>query len=149
MINKTNLVSESSLASLESWLADNFDEPRVLRACQADVPIPLLLGIHDGRELTDVDEAHAHYDNWLYRSEQAVSRKQLDAFLDTLDDNVIRLKGFVRGQGSDAWLVQCVGRRRSVVRVAPDGEGTRLVAIGLEGFLPVVTLTASADRCLG
>ncbi len=67
LLNKTDLVTEERLSTIESQLKDVKQDARILRSIKGDVPIPLLLsvGLFESDQVTKTQnsEAHDHSDH--------------------------------------------------------------------------------------
>lgn len=134
VVSKADLVSDTQLERTQAAVRDRAPSTPVVVSDSSmayaglldvgggrlidDVPPPTLFDIHtvSGRRFPDdVDEAALH------------------RFLDTLDPSVVRAKGVAAGADGRRFLVQIVGRRRSI-EVLPPAEPldpTDLVVIAL------------------
>lgn len=159
ILNKADLVDETTLQNLEAWTRRQVPQARVLRAVQADVPLALVWGMASEqgwqRSLHDHDhDDHAQrFQTWQWHSDSPLDLAAFQRFLDDLPTNVYRLKGlaYVRDLPDAALVVQVAGRRASLSQgqLWDDNHppGTQLVLIG-EGALDVLTLRTRLEACL-
>jgi G3E family GTPase len=146
--NKTDLMTDQQSSAVIKWLESEFPEAVVYAAQQGDVPMALLLGVHNIDRTLPGDAGHAHFSRWFYNSPKRVTADSLSRFLQALDDSVIRLKGTAE-QKTNSLVAQVVGRRREL-RPQQDlqAKGLNLVAIGLEDQLNTADLDRLANDLL-
>lgn len=154
LLNKIDLLDDATLAQRLAWLKSEYPGASIIETSFANVPVELLLGIHDsGKELSEHQpfEAyqrgeHAHYSTWQYKSNEAVSRSSLEHFLSGLDDSVLRAKGIARLSDGETLALQVVGSRRELNQINCDNTGLKMVAIGLKGQLDAEFLELLAEN---
>ena len=137
VLNKTDLVPDDVLSSRLEFLRDNFDEPKVLQAKHADVPLELLLGVHAGDQAgrPTGHEPHEHYETWSFRYPGDIGINALAQFSQQLPGEIIRSKGIARIDDGTHQSLQVVGKRNDVSKVHSEQAGINLVAIALSGQL--------------
>lgn len=166
ILNKTDLVFEEALDTLESELSEHMRPGTgIIRAKNGHVDITALLGLGFGtedllegreshHELEHGGEGHEHddFDSFSLRFDKVKSKDELLAIIeDTIIANdVLRLKGFASIEGAPARLsIQAVGPRLNAYFDRPwkDGEKreTALVVIG-ESPLDRVAITESLNK---
>jgi G3E family GTPase len=109
LLNKTDLVSNHRLQELEESITDVKNGARILRSCQAEVPLELILDINLAVEgsipqalaSTDTETVSTHVMNdgfrsISFRSDRPFSLKKFQEFLDyQLPETVYRAKGIL------------------------------------------------------
>jgi G3E family GTPase len=173
ILNKTDLIAPTELASLRTWLTSVGDARRTtINAVQGQVPLDALLGYgpftsdhadrcNDGEPLTPgasvLSEAVSPEDvfvSWSLSTEQPFDQKLLDAVLRAWSPDIVRLKGIVRvaaepGQPDHRLIVHRVGLRLSFTPDGPWTEGpSTLVAIGLRDLVDTETLDREVHATL-
>jgi G3E family GTPase len=129
ILNKADLVGETALVEVASWLSTVAPEARQVTATRGRVAPAVVLESFLGR-LRPVSggplHATAGWASETFAMEDAVVP---DAFARSLvEAGYVRAKGFVRDRGGGLWTVQVVGRR-SEVGPAPADAKPGLVAI--------------------
>lgn len=153
VLNKTDLVDAEQLARVHAWADAHAIGARRCEAVQAEVPTALLSGAallrqaaaaprRDAR-LQVVPPHHGRqYATWSAQPQAALSEAALAAWLANVPAGVLRLKGIVR-TGPTQWCeLQFAGRSARVRPAAAPTGGAKVVAIGLQGRLPVAALDA-------
>jgi G3E family GTPase len=165
ILNKTDLIAPTELASLRTWLASltNVGMP-MINAVQGQVALGALLG-SDAIALDGADRGNesnpsapgAHglseavgpedlFVSWSLSTEQTFDQKRLDAILSSWPPEIVRVKGIVRvaaepGQPDHRMIVHRVGLRLSFTPDGPWTEGpSTLVTIGLRDLFNPATL---------
>lgn len=67
-----------------------------------------------------------------------MSETQIRDLLNRRPKALYRIKGFIQGEGTQGWVLHCVGRQVSL-RPIPLETGTSLIAIGLADQISVQT----------
>ena len=142
IVNKCDLVSPAELESLRAWLADTAPETPVLTTQdgRADPGI-LLATLRDSDTAAIESGSHDSFESWSFRTEAALDRGDLEAFLTALPPGVVRAKGILRltDDAANDYLLQRVGRRTSLIPMTAARTGdpteTRLVVIGVPGSI--------------
>ncbi|NVN44028.1 cobalamin biosynthesis protein CobW [Asaia siamensis] len=153
VLNKTDLLDEAALASVEAALAGRKRRVRVIRAREGQVDPAVLLGLsaaaeddlaarpshHDGAD----EHEHDDFTSFVLPIREQENVEHFIARLEhvALTHDVLRMKGYAPIAGKSLRLgVQAVGSRiRHAFEPwgnAAQGEG-RLVVIGLHGLDPV------------
>lgn len=138
VLNKTDLVSAEQLAGLDAWLDGAAPGVPVLRARHGRVPAAALIGVHHtGLPAFDASDHGHDYVTASVTIEQPIGSAELEAFLDGLSAEVLRVKGIVRlADDPDLrTVVHWVAGRRALSTDGPwrSGESGRLVVIALAG----------------
>ncbi|GBR02737.1 cobalamin biosynthesis protein CobW [Asaia siamensis] len=153
VLNKTDLLDEAALASVEAALAGRKRRVRVIRAREGQVDPAVLLGLsaaaeddlaarpshHDGAD----EHEHDDFTSFVLPIREQETVERFTARLEhvALTHDVLRMKGYAPIAGKSLRLgVQAVGSRiRHAFEPwgnAAQGEG-RLVVIGLHGLDPI------------
>ncbi len=164
VLNKIDLLTSTELAEVKTWLQDVVPDVPVIEATYGQVPIDLLLGIHEdglhdeahetrGDAGVAVGNSHAHhhddstaedhasiYASWSFTASEAITTAALEAFVDDLPAGILRAKGilYLADEPSRRHLFQLVGARWSVTPGEPwrdEPPESRLVLIGLPGTI--------------
>ena len=123
VLNKVDLVAEPD--AISQWLTEFHDGP-IVPAVRADVPIDALFGFEHSEQHQEHKHDHERYASWSIQVEQDFTKQQIEAFVDSLGNDVVRCKGIL-----GRYEVQCVGLRHEITeRIKPAGI-SQLVAIGL------------------
>lgn len=161
LLNKTDLVTETTLEALEQYLHTIKPNPRIVRMRYGQVPLPLILDIklHDSdfcaapasdQQKTITQTLNEGYMAVSFESDRPVSLRKFQQFLDyQLPPEVFRGKGILRIEDSpDRHLFQLSGKRISL-----DSDEwhtppkTQLVWIGRN--LNPLNLQQLLTNCLG
>jgi len=142
IVNKSDLVAPSELASLQAWLADTVPDTPGLTTRGGRIDTAILLA---PLSVSDTSAApagsHDSFDSWSFRTDAPLRRSDVDAFLTGLPPGVVRAKGILRlaDDTTNSYLLQRVGRRTSLLPLdavsAEDPADTRLVVIGVPGSI--------------
>ncbi len=141
VVNKLDLITEESAASLTSWLDQNTRKAIQVPTRHGQVFPDALLGV-----VNSPKKGHAQdHSDKLFDSLALTPTKPLDveaiaAQLATRSLGVIRAKGYLLGQDESVWLVQIVGRRWSVEPATEDHK-IGLICLGLRGRLEREVIT--------
>ena len=164
VLNKTDLLTSAELAEVKTWLQDVVPDVPVIAAAYGQVPIDLLLGIHDeglhvealetpGDAGIAVGSNHAHhhedstaedhasiYASWSFTASEPMTTEALEAFVDDLPAGILRAKGilYLSDEPSRRHLFHLVGARWSVTPGEPwrqEPPESRMVLIGLPGSI--------------
>lgn len=141
VVNKADLVDEEQLAETVAWVQGRCPDAFVTTTTQSQVPPEVLFG----RAAATVGDqpththSHAHTDHtdvfrtWSIERDQPMSRADVEALMDGLDDTVVRAKGFVWLDDSPdkPGVLQRVGRRWTLRKTGewPGEPATRIVLI--------------------
>ncbi|MDA1073734.1 MAG: GTP-binding protein [Proteobacteria bacterium] len=154
ILNKIDLV-EGDLDALAEWLRDLAPQASVVPTSRCNLPVELVLGARTESEISkptvsdDPDHRHASYISWSYETGQVTTLGNLQAFLDALPFQVLRLKGYVCLNDGTRKLVQRVGVRTQIIDAgASAGQTTRLVALGLQAQIKPSDLDRLAHKYL-
>ncbi|PSP15721.1 MAG: cobalamin biosynthesis protein CobW [Cyanobacteria bacterium QS_8_64_29] len=163
ILNKTDLVDSATIASLETRIRQTKEGARLLRAQQAHVPLPLILGIgafdaeRDWRAQTPAahaEHAHGHLANdgfvsLTFQSDRPFSLRQFQSFLDNeLPESVFRGKGILWfDESPQRHIFHLSGKRFSLEDSEWQGERqNQLVLIGQD--LDREWLQQRLEQCL-
>lgn len=147
VLNKTDLISPAQRVELRAWLAATAPRASILDAVNGALPLDVLLnspreesagrgngallGQARGWQLVRHDDA---FFRWQFTGQGLWDAGRLQAVLDTLPAEVLRLKGFLRlSHAPDQWqMLQWAGRRWQLTPAPGPREGgdAQLVAIG-------------------
>lgn len=149
VLNKADLVTPSELESVARWIAAITPAP-VIEAAEANVPVAVLTGIavHTDALTADDPPEHDHlFESIALSFEGTFTVDQLRAFLASMPEGVLRLKGLVRTPECGRMSVQYAGRRGRL-RALPDSPAatSHLVAVALKGGLTPDSLRAALLR---
>ena len=146
IVNKSDLVTAGDLESVVDWLAETAPGTPVLttEAGRVDTGIVLAPMRTAGSSVIE-DGSHDTFESWSFRSDTALRRGDVEAFLAALPPGVVRAKGILRLADDPAndYVLQRVGRRSSLLSLERS-EGTtesRLVVIGVPGCIDRVLFT--------
>lgn len=127
LLNKTDLVTETTLEALEQYLHTIKPNPRIVRMSYGQVPLPLILDIklHDSdfyaapasdQQKTITQTLNEGYMAVSFESDRPVTLRKFQQFLDyQLPPEVFRGKGILRIEDSpDRHLFQLSGKRISL-----------------------------------
>ena len=135
LLSKLDLVDADLRRRTEDWLGRTADAPMV-EAPHGAVPLEVLVGLgarHVAEGVGDLDLHHAvttRSESWT----EPIDRDVLEAWLDALDPDVVRVKGVVRlSEAPDRrHVVHRVGRRRAIADAGPwDRERSEVVVIAV------------------
>jgi len=143
VISKADLVDAGQIESVRRFVAELNHGALVVEASRGAVDADVLYGPTVERESRAAPAGHVHlaqHESWSLRWARVLERAELDALLDELPDGIVRAKGIVwcadPRLGERPWLVQAVGKRRSVVPWADRTDtSSRFVCIGHPGAL--------------
>ncbi len=140
LLTKSDLVDETALQSLESWLAAHWPQTEQVCAKHGFVPNAVLLGVFAASDEMD-QKGHddKNYDSVVLKIGKPVNASDLANSLVLANLGLLRAKGFVDDLSGRRALIQIVGKQAEVT--FPD-EPTQpgLVCIGLANQLKVQTI---------
>ncbi|MFQ4144279.1 GTP-binding protein [Chlorogloeopsis sp. ULAP02] len=97
LLNKIDLVSESELLTIEKKLISINEIASIVYAVRGQVDPELLFGI--GRERVQAPPQHIHqpeFESFSYKSTAIFNRSCFEEFVNSLETNIYRAKGFIR-----------------------------------------------------
>jgi G3E family GTPase len=159
LVNKTDLVSDDRLQDLETQIRQAKDGARILRSCQGNVPLELILDVQlASPDLatqipSGIDSQHLLNDGFKvisFTSDRAFSLKKFQEFLDyQLTETIYRAKGILWFEESPAQhIFQLSGKRFNLTdrpwRDTP--KRNQLVLIGRQ--LDSLKLQQMLNNCL-
>ncbi|MFO0569063.1 MAG: GTP-binding protein [Polyangiaceae bacterium] len=158
LLNKVDLVPEPRVRELRERIRTWVPTARVVETVEADVPLPLLLGLDAERALDRRAEAreppeHAHgFSTHTFRTREPLSLEKLRRACTELEPGVFRAKGFVHldARPGHRTVLQIVGRRARIDLGEPWGERvpeTVLVFIGSSGGFDAAELDRTFLAC--
>ncbi len=175
VLNKTDLVDEATLDEVTRTVRKIMPTARVFPTTQAEVPLPLLLGVgaYDparlaGRDRSDVhvhnatgdnDHPHHHTDHttvfhtWHWTHTEPLALDELKRNVAKLPTSVYRLKGtvYLRESPEEQAVLHVVGTRATVLPGEPWGDDnpqSTVVAIGAAGQVDAAKLDALFEASL-
>jgi G3E family GTPase len=174
ILNKTDLIASTELASLRTWLASltNVGLP-MINAVQGQVALGAILG-SDAIALDGADRGNESnpsapgayvlseavgpedlFVSWSLSTEQTFDQKDLGAVLSSWSPEIVRVKGIVRvagepGKPDHRIIVHRVGLRLSFTLdgLWTQGPSSTLVAIGLRDLVDTAALDREARSAL-
>jgi G3E family GTPase len=173
ILNKTDLIASTELASLRTWLTSLGDVGiPMINAVQGQVALGALLG-SSAIASDDADRCNERkpfaagasllseavspedvFVSWSLSTEQPFDQNLLDAVLTSWSSDIVRVKGIVRvagepGQPDHRMIVHRVGLRLSFTLDGPWTEGpATLVSIGLRHLVDTATLNSEVRSAL-
>ncbi|MDR9403429.1 MAG: GTP-binding protein [Halothece sp. Uz-M2-17] len=174
LLNKTDLVSEAEVETLENRIREIKEGARFIRTKNAEVPLPLVLsvGLFESDRYFQTDDHHDHdhhhdhhdhdhhhhhshhlendgFNSLSFRSDRAFSIRKFQSFLDNdLPENVFRAKGILWFEESEQrHIFHLSGKRFSIEDDEWKGEpSNQLVLIGQN--LDTEKLQKQLEDCL-
>jgi G3E family GTPase len=155
LINHADRAGDAELAAAEAWAQAGAPGVPRLRCVHSEVPLAAVLGtgLHQARGgwPTHSPQAADHgnqFSAWSHQPADSFDAEALRAWLRAMPPGVLRLKGWLPCTDGRWAELQWAGRHASM-RFAPTGPegGARLVALGLQGHLPVEILNNSLALC--
>jgi G3E family GTPase len=150
LLNKLDLVSQSDKETLYRRVGELALQARQIETTFSKVPVEALLGLDLAIDHDPVIPEHdQRYMKWSMMLADRIDRDEFEQALSRLSATALRVKGFVRFTGDEAfYVVQCVGGHCTL---EPNqnllSRPSRLVAIGLKGRLDVDNFgTLNADK---
>ncbi len=143
LLNKADLVDQSTLEELSCWLAARARDAQVLPVTHGSVPLSVILGTAGRlKEATRSPHSDQQYESIVMRPDSVYDPSALAHQIAGGGFGVIRAKGHVRNRTGERYLIQTVGRRSETTPATEDGADG-LVCIGLKGiWKPDALLTA-------
>lgn len=170
VVNKSDLVSDETVAALRDWLRDQAPRAGTVMATHGCVAPGLLLGFtgigdppidpeldvdRTASAHRHEDEAHDHtaavFETFTVRLPNPVDEADFRAGLDALPESVLRAKGFVRFRQAPErrHLMQLVGRRWEITDLGVEDDGkqkeTQIVFLGTPDMPAPETVAAALD----
>lgn len=136
VLNKTDLLDDERIAEMRTWLAQTAPDVRVIESQHAALPMAVVFDREqaDDRQRAHLHDAHDDHRTWTMVDERPVDRASFDTWVASLDERIVRAKGFVHftDEPTATWEFQLVGARHGLTR-RPDAPSstTRIVLIGL------------------
>jgi G3E family GTPase len=161
LLNKTDLVPEEKVEELEDYINDIKAGARVLRSQQAQVPLPLILGVelaqpeiylNDAKLSTEQKSTHLTNDGFVsvsFKSNRPFSVKKFQTFLqDKMPENVFRAKGILWFKESTRrHIFQLSGKRYDLKDEEWQGDrSNQIVFIGRS--LNALEINQQLNNCL-
>ena len=132
VVNKTDLAGRHELDRLLPWLADRAPHAELVETVRCAIGWESFDGEHtDHAGHAGFRHAGAHH-SWILDYDRPVDRATLEADVEALPDDIVRVKGVVAlADDTDrAWSVQRVGDRVELERLhTPPPERSRVVVI--------------------
>lgn len=156
VLNKNDLVSDETRASLRAWLAEQSPGTPIVETVNSELPLDVLFGTRSDRAQTRAssdtnrDAAHANsHETWTVERTRPVSRQAIERFAANLGSDIYRAKGFVclDHDCQRRYVYQQVGHRWTLEadHLIDDAEHrTLIVVIGRKG----ATDRSSLERLL-
>ena len=138
VITKSDSCGEARLVQVEQWLAATSGGAPTVVVVDGRIPPDVVLGVRSTGSAPTPTAVASHddlYASWSWSSVEPMTRAALDAFVATLPNEVLRVKGRVLLDDGSWVLLQVVGRRSDITPSAP-AECSELVAIGVRGLAP-------------
>jgi len=137
VVTKTDLVDDATAARVCSMVHDVAPGVPIISLADPGAAASLLqLGGRRPGGVTDLPEPRLfdRHSTSLMPIPRPISRADLDQLLDQLPANTVRAKGIAIDPEGEMWLIQIVGRRRNVEKLADvEADGaTDLVVITLD-----------------
>ncbi|MEQ1700926.1 MAG: GTP-binding protein, partial [Ilumatobacteraceae bacterium] len=138
-LNKTDLLDPERLADVRAWLAQTAPAVRVVESQHAGLPMAVVFDrepVDDRQHPHHLHDAHDDHRTWTVVNDQPAERASFDDWLASLDERIVRAKGFVHfaDEPTTTWEFQLVGARHRLTRRPPaNDDTTRIVLIGLPG----------------
>ena len=66
----------------------------------------------------------------VYRTPHPVKKKNLDFMITQLNPEIYRLKGYIRLENNEAWMIQCVLGETMLIKVPESITSTEIISIG-------------------
>lgn len=162
LLNKSDLVSEERLQTIEAFCREQKNGARILRCERGKVPLTVILGL-GGSSVAQAPESlveaaslgrqhlkHDGFSSFSFRSDRPIDLERFQVFLnDQLPDNVFRAKGILcfAQRAQEKFVFQLSGKRFSL---DPLGKSTpeinQLVLIGRG--LNVLQIQQQLNNCL-
>jgi G3E family GTPase len=160
LLNKVDLVDPAALAAAQACVTASAGRIAIFETTGARIALALLVGgglegetvRHGARSLREAAAAHGlDFESWSHEPRATLSVARLRAWLKSMPEGVLRLKGLVMTDEMPWAEIQFSGRHGSLrAALAPPADGVAaIVAIGLRGRLPTATLAAAIDACSG
>jgi G3E family GTPase len=144
LLNKCDLVAESSVTNVRTAIKALNPHARILQTVSCEVPLPLILGLGgsqfesthgDPKHICSPDCGHSHehgFSSVSFIGEGTMDPDRFQRFLEGLPEGVFRAKGFLRlPQNPDPFTFHLVGRRFTLEETPAGRESScRLVFIG-------------------
>jgi G3E family GTPase len=136
---------------LIAWLTELTNGVPVVPCVKCDIPLALIFDL-EHREFSagETLHEHEHYQGWSYSSENPVSRRAVDEFVESLGQEVLRCKGLFANEASGSLELQVVGKRKEITAHEFGSRmNNQVVAIGLSNQLKPEKLNTLAEALFG
>lgn len=141
LVNKTDLVTELQQQEIDLYIKriNPFAKVEYTTHCQTNTekvvnaflrPLPVVDKQQIKGELTRCGDGN--YQSQVFKTTQLISEKRLYNFLQSLDESIYRLKGYVQLNNGRCVIVQYVPEQIEVQETANEAHPTELIAIGVE-----------------
>ena len=183
ILNKTDLVTSTTLQAVRNYIRSILPHSRILETQQAQVALDLILNVGNfdlerlqsrtpaSAHVHETGEHHDHehqshdlvFSTWSWKSDEPISSKALQRFVDKLPQSIYRAKGlfYLAESPEQRATLHLVGKRATLNVNAGNWQGqkpqSQFVVIGaadtldtsaLEAGLQACTLSASSDSRL-
>lgn len=162
ILNKIDLVDDSNLQMIKTWISSRMNRVRTIEAIYCYVPLEILLSVGrfdptklENELLSNQPESHHNsFSTWSYVTEYPFSADALREMVKkNLPNTVYRCKGiiYVSDNPSQKGILQVVGRRTDISfgdiwdNCQPK---TQIVAIGSSGGIDPILLQEQFDACI-
>lgn len=122
--------SETISANLNTRLTGLSRAPILLTKDNPALADLLVQEMSHAKAQTAQARPHPNYLRWSHQSSLPMTKGRLQILLNNRPTALYRLKGFVQGEGSQGWLLHCVGQQ-VMLKPIQHSTGTVLVGIGL------------------
>lgn len=127
LVNKTDLVKEDEIESVEKTLRDINPEAGIIRTVNSNVDLEALLNLHAEKNIKPEERTHDEMEFIAFVSKNKISRKAFEEFANTLPKYIYRAKGFVNLDG-EGHLFNCVAGKWDLEKF--ESEKTEIIFIG-------------------
>ena len=151
LVNKLDLLDEGDAEQVTAWVAGHNPEALIVSTVNSAVAPELLFGqspaaVRSSEQAGTDDHDHHHghqhdevFESWTWRSVTPLPRSRVEAVMDALPQEVMRVKGLmlIEERADKLMLLQRVGQRWTLVPHSPIDEASQsqLVFIGLAGAI--------------
>lgn len=158
VLNKRDLVGQTELRELRDRVAKMVPGVGLLDAAHSEVPLEALTSLapvgtaraSPGRNGDTQPDHASRFESVTLEYRGRFHATRLRELLARMPEGVLRAKGIVRTDESDAEVLQFCGRHGSLRRLegVSSGEVGRIVAIGIRGRLPLTPLRRALAEAL-
>jgi G3E family GTPase len=140
VLNRCDLVDETSRDATLAWIAEQAPAARAVPTTRAAIASELLLGLRDGSPSSPplalgAPDAATLYDSLDLDLPPDIDLERLGRLLTVADTGVLRAKGIARDKDGRLLVLHVVGQRFAVEATPPNAMPGRLVVIGLRDRL--------------